>query len=114
MRGRRGSRQSIQRIALRDNVEGSGGGNTPEFASSVAAARGFQQVAKFFDVLSAERGADDTMILAHPDLERWPTTIESQSSITDFLRMVGASVAHFARRTYGTTVRVRSLPVPPS
>jgi len=58
----------------------------------------FQQVAKFFDVLSAQRGVDDTMILAHPDLERWPTTIESQSSIIDFLRMVGASVAHFARR----------------
>ena len=74
----------------------------------------FQQVAKFFDVLSAQRGVDDTMILAHPDLERWPTTVESQSSIIDFLRMVGASVAHFARRAYGTTVRVRSLPEPPS
>jgi hypothetical protein len=56
---------------------------------------------------------DDTMILAHPDLERWPTTIESQSSITDPLPMVGASVAHFARRAYGTTVSVKSLLVPP-
>ena len=40
-RSRAGWWQLIRRNALRDNAEGSGGGNTPEFATSIAAARGF-------------------------------------------------------------------------